>query len=123
MVAMAEAASVIAALSVISRPSSRGCSRLALSACATSPTRSGWWNCRAERFTATGGTARPWSSQARCCRHTARSVHSPSGSISAVSSASGMNCAGDTRPCCGWHQRTSAFAPITSPLCRLTCGW
>ena len=51
------------------------------------------------------------------------STHSPSGTISPISSASGMNSAGDTRPRSGWRQRSSASKPTMAWRSRSICGW
>ena len=47
----------------------------------------------------------------------------PSGTISPVSSASGMNAIGGTRPRVGCCQRTSASNPTTASVSRSTIGW
>jgi hypothetical protein len=52
-----------------------------------------------------------------------RSTQSPSGLMSPVSSASGMNSTGGTMPRVGWRQRTSASMPMILPLLRHACGW
>jgi hypothetical protein len=46
-------------------------------------------------------------------RQACRSTHSPKGTISPISSASGMKSAGETKPRSGWRQRSSASKPIT----------
>ena len=50
------------------------------------------------------------------------STHSPSWLIRPVSSASGMNSAGEIMPRCGWRQRTSASQPVIALVCRLETG-
>ena len=66
---------------------------------------------------------------ARAGRETAASAHavcntqSPSSLIKPVSSASGMNSAGETMPRSGWRQRSSASTPTTRPVRNDTCGW
>jgi len=52
-----------------------------------------------------------------------RNSHSPSGSVRPISSATGMNFSGRTRPRSGWRQRTSASTLRTSPVCRSSTGW
>ena len=52
------------------------------------------------------------SSRPRCRR--VISTHSPSWLISPVSSAIGMNSAGETMPRSGWRQRSSASQPVIS---------
>ena len=55
-------------------------------------------------------------------RQAVRRIHSPSGTIVPLSSASGMKVAGEIRPWLGWCQRTSASKPVISPsMC--ACGW
>jgi hypothetical protein len=49
------------------------------------------------------------------CTQAVRSTHSPIGTISPVSSASGMNSVGEMMPRSGWRQRTSASTPTISP--------
>ena len=57
------------------------------------------------------------------CRQAVRSTQAPSGTISPLSSATGMNAPGSTMPCRGWRQRTSAsMAAIRRPS-RSTIGW
>jgi hypothetical protein len=50
-------------------------------------------------------------------------THSPIGTMSPVSSATGMNWTGDTWPSSGLCQRSSASTPTSRPLPALTCGW
>ena len=56
-------------------------------------------------------------------RHASASTHSPIETISPVSSAIGMNCAGDTSPSTGWRQRISASTPTMLCERRLIFGW
>ena len=78
-----------------------------------------------ERFTLirSGPPSACRSCQSRACRTACSSTQRPSGTISPVCSASGMNRSGPSTPCCGWHQRTSASAPCTLPSPRCTSGW
>jgi len=55
-------------------------------------------------------------------RHASVSAHSPSGTISPLSSASGMKRAGDISPKAGCRQRISASRPKMRPPA-LHCGW
>ena len=80
------------------RPRARGhaaCTRLRL------------LNWTAERLTAT----LTWSGQLAASAQACRSTHSPIGTIRPVSSATGMNSAGETMPRSGWCQRNSASKP------------
>ena len=65
-------------------------------------------NCTGDRLTATFMRR----GQFAASRQASRSTHSPIGTISPISSASGMNSAGDTRPRSGWFQRSSASKPV-----------
>ena len=56
-------------------------------------------------------------------RQASSSTNSPIGTISPVSSASGMNSPGATTPRSGCRQRTSASAATTSPSARRAIGW
>ena len=51
------------------------------------------------------------------------STQSPSSTIRPVSSAIGMNSAGEIMPRSGWRQRSSASQPLTSSRRRSTTGW
>ena len=76
------------------RPASRRAS-------AMSSTSDGWLNCGVERFTDTQASPRQsgrLSCHAFSWRQASRRVHSPSGTMKPVFSASGMNSAGETRP-------------------------
>jgi hypothetical protein len=53
-------------------------------------------NCKADTFTATSGTSYPSRSQRAALRQAVRVTHSPIDNISPVSSAIGINSAGDT---------------------------
>ena len=57
------------------------------------------------------------------CRQARSSTQRPSGTTRPVSSASGMNASGLTRPRCGCIQRTSASTPTTPPVAIETIGW
>jgi len=52
-----------------------------------------------------------------------RSIKPPTALISPVSSATGMNSAGEIMPRSGCGQRTSASKPVMRPLERSTSGW
>ena len=90
-----------------------------------SATRPGWCSWVGERLTLIRrGPPSAWRScQYRAWRTASSSTQRPSGTISPVCSASGMNRSGPSTPCCGWHQRTSASAPCTLPSPRWTSGW
>ena len=92
------------------------------SAARTVSTTAPWRNWRADRLTATWMRPSPAAAQPAASRQALRSAHSPIGTIRPLSSASGMNCAGDTRPRPGRSQRISASQPRTSPVARSTCG-
>ena len=74
--------------------------------------RSVSWICTADRLTATLMGPSPASVQALLRAQASRSTHSPIGTISFERSATGMNSAGDMKPCCGWFQRISASMPV-----------
>jgi hypothetical protein len=59
----------------------------------------------------------------RSCAQAVRSTNSPSGLISPVSSASGMNSTGETMPRVACFQRTSASMPIICWFSNAACGW
>src|SRR5438034_1830669 len=77
--------------------------------------RSLCWNCRAETFTATDTEGSPAASQARIWPQASLNAHSPIGMISPVSSARGMNLAGDTEPKVEEFHRSKASAPARRP--------
>ncbi|CAM5653473.1 hypothetical protein SANTM175S_08025 [Streptomyces antimycoticus] len=90
----------------------------------TSATRSESHTWRTATLTlTTSGWVGLASCQARAWRQAVRSTHRPSGTIAPFSSASGMNRFGDSRPNCGWSQRTSASTPRTTPSPSPTSGW
>jgi hypothetical protein len=88
---------------------------------AGSPLRSSTWsifsssrgsaNWRAERFTESRHSSKPWPLQATAVRQASSSTHSPSGAIRPVSSATGMKVFGGTAPRWGWGQRNRASHP------------
>ena len=84
-------------------------------------------NWRAERLTDTNsGLSSGADRVARhlaAWRHAVSRTHRPSGMIRPVSSASGMNASGGTRPRVGCCQRTSASKPTISVLSSVTIGW
>ena len=65
---------------------------------------------------------RPRRCQAMFCAQASLSTQRPIGTTSPVSSASGMNCPGDTVPRSGWFQRNSASTPVIWPLAMSTFG-
>jgi len=75
-----------------------------------------------ERLTETRIGAIPWARHSAFCLQASRRTHSPMGTISPVSSAIGMNCAGETSPKVGWFQRTSASIPFMAPESMSTRG-
>ena len=66
---------------------------------------------------------RPSPGHPTASRQARWSTHSPSGTISPVSSATGMKAAGGTGPRTGWVQRISASSPVTRSPSRSTSGW
>ena len=56
-------------------------------------------------------------------RHACSSAHTPSGTMRPVSSASGTNSIGATRPRSGCSQRISASKPTSVPWSRSIIGW
>ena len=75
-----------------------------------------WWT---ERLTETRTSA----GHSAACRQAARSTYAPSGTMSPVSSASGMNSPGETTPRSGWRQRTSASKLRIVRLRASSSGW
>ena len=94
----------------------------------TWPTKPVWRNCLALTFTA---STKPLV--VSCCSHLliwAQAVsrtHCPMGRISPDSSARGINCAGEIKPCIGCIQRINTSAPIgrwvPSAWIPSTCSW
>jgi hypothetical protein len=116
--------SVSSAVSVISTVSaSAGTPRRASApvTSSTNPAARTWW---AETLTLTCGRA-PDARSRQCARSaSARSrTQVPSGTMSPVSSAIGMNSDGGTVPRRGLNQRSSASNPVVAPLTRSTIGW
>ena len=66
--------------------------------------------------------AGPACCQATFCRQAVCSTHLPIGTISPVSSATGMNCIGATGPRSGCSQRSSASMPVMRPLADIPLG-
>jgi hypothetical protein len=95
---------------------------LASSASSTSHNRFGSANCRGDRLTAIVTGRRPRRCQTMFCAQASLSTQRPIGTIKPVSSASGMNCPGDTVPSSGWIQRSSASTPVIWPLAMSTLG-
>ena len=115
--------SFMSTLSVISISSAAGSSPVSSRMRPTSAGNPDWANCCTDTFTATRGTTTPWSSQALVWAQAVRSTHSPMGTIRLVSSATGMNSAGDTDPNSLLVQRSRASAPAMAPLVTSTWGW
>ena len=57
------------------------------------------------------------------CAVAVESTIRPSSEIRPNSSATGTKRAGETWPCTGWLQRTSASKPTIEPCVRSTSGW
>ena len=114
-----DSACFISTLSVSSSSSDRG-SRPVSSRIANTPSRKfSSRNSIAETFTAMVVSGRPASTQARACLHASRSTQLPIGRIRPQSSATGMNCAGETGPRVGCVQRSSASAPVIAPVLQI----
>jgi hypothetical protein len=96
---------------------------LASRASSMSCSRCGSANWRGERFTAIDTGRKPRRCHAMFCAHASFSTQRPIGTISPVSSASGMNCIGDTMPKSGCIQRSSASTPVICPVSVSTFGW
>ena len=113
------------ALSVSSRMRSHGRMPAAWTASRTSSTSPSDASWRAETFTDTRSgvpTAHAaWKTAA--WRQASKSRSRPSGTMRPVSSASGMNSAGETGPRSGCVQRASDSYARISPLRRSTTGW
>lgn len=111
--------------SVTSRQSAPGSSPDRSSTSTVSATSRGWCSWVGERLTLirSGPPSVCRFCQKLACRTDSSSTQRPSGTISPVCSASGMNRSGPSTPCCGWHHRTSASAPCTVPSSRCTSGW
>jgi hypothetical protein len=68
--------------------------------------------------------ASKFSTHCLAWRQALASTHSPIGTIRPVSSAMGMNSAGDTGPSSACFQRSRASKPQMAPLrSRSSCGW
>ena len=67
--------------------------------------------------------ARPRSEIRRIVSQLSRSTQAPIGTIDPVSSATGMNSAGDTGPSVGLFQRSSASTAAISPVSSSNTGW
>ena len=74
-------------------------------------------NCTGDRLTATVPGILP----AAASRQAVRSAHSPISTMASVSSASGMNSAGEIMPRFGCRQRISASAPQIFPSASVVC--
>ena len=123
MVAMVVSMSSTSRLSVSSSLSWAEGAPVMASTRATSSTKLAWRNWRELTLTAMVRCDRAGSlCQLASSLHAVCSTQRPSGRIRPVSSASGMNCAGDTMPRCGWAQRTSASTPTQRPDWWI-CGW
>ncbi|MPN57089.1 hypothetical protein SDC9_204783 [bioreactor metagenome] len=120
---MLSAARAIMTLSVISRTREDAGNSLSFSALRMILRRSGCSSCLDDRLIATYRSAMPLSSQALACWQALRRTRSPSGRMRPVSSAIGMNSAGETIPRSGCSQRTSASTPVILPPTVSTTGW
>ena len=60
---------------------------------------------------------------AAACRHAVSSTAAPMGTSRPVSSATAMNCAGASMPCCGCCQRNKASKPVTAAVSKPMTGW
>jgi hypothetical protein len=103
---------------VISRTSRRGGSPEVSSAFRIASRSVGLLNCSGDRLIATCTSC----GQAAACMQASRSAHSPSGTMSPISSATGMNEAGGTIPRVGCGQRMSASKPVIAPLSASNSG-
>jgi hypothetical protein len=65
----------------------------------------------------------PRRCQAAFCAQACFKTQRPIGTISPVSSASGMNCIGGSTPRSGCVQRNSASTPVICLLAMSTFGW
>ena len=109
-------------LSVTSRTRRSGGRPARASAAPTCSTMSGSWSWRAERLTLTWVVA-PGPDSFATRLQASSMTQRPIGTISPVSSASGMKAAGESRPRRGWRQRTRASAPTIVPEDSSTMGW
>ena len=110
-------------LSVNSSFSRVGSAPVFLMAARTCSTKSGWWNCRALTLTASCSSRANGSvSHALIWAQAVSSTHCPMERMSPVSSASGMNCSGETKPRSGCSQRSNTSAPM-GWFWALTCIW
>ncbi|OLT09512.1 hypothetical protein BJF78_30640 [Pseudonocardia sp. CNS-139] len=111
-------------LSVSSSCSARAGQPVSARIRATSWTTPGSRTCRAARLTLTNRSAPGcWARQPAACRHASSSTQRPSGTISPVSSATGMNRSGPSRSPSGRTQRTSASTPTSRWSISRTSGW
>ena len=103
--------SLISTFSMISISRQSAGASAAASICAMRSTRRGSRNTRPDTFTV---THRQWPAllQALHWRTAVAMTQSVIGPMRPERSASGMNCIGARRPCCGWRQRSNASAPF-----------
>ncbi len=80
-------------------------------------------NCRGEMLIARVSSSSPCSSQLRICWQALSMIQSPSGTMSPVSSARGMNSVGGMSPSSGSCQRTRASTPMVWAEFTLISGW
>ena len=90
---------------------------------ATVSTKPRCCNCRAETFTATLTGGSPRARQVITWLQASRSTQAPAGTISPVSSSTGMNWSGITIGLPSGCQRSSASTPVTTPVTVCTLGW
>ena len=81
------------------------------------------WRSMAEMFTAILVSGRPASRHVRIWRHASRRTQRPMGTMSPVSSASGMKLPGATRPSSPRRHLISASSEVTAPVLRFARGW
>ena len=81
------------------------------------------WNCRGDRLIDTVRSMPSSSCSALPSQHAVINAHSPIGTINPVSSASAINCEGETHPSFGCVQRNNASIPVTTPVVSEICGW
>ena len=110
------------ALSVISSTSRSAGIPVLRSTSTTSSTKSSLASCCAATLTATEGWCRSLCISAPA-RQASRSTQLPSGTMSPLCSATGMNSTGGSSPRVGCSQRTSASKPVICCVSRSTVGW
>ena len=107
--------------SVISRISASGGNPVSHSASSTVAPKSGSRSCRGDTLTET--TAPLARCHSATTRHDSRSTQVPIGTISPLSSATGMNSSGGTIRSPGGRQRSSASTPTIRSSASRISGW